>query len=781
MTPTYCSVPTCSNIVSDNSRLNFHYLPRPGQRIITYDKDGHKIYRERRDIWLERIKLPDIQCHNSAMICSEHFTDNDYFRRSTHSHTPKSSYNSIVILKPNAVPSVNLPPDVNTNKQLVREKDWELEYENLMNTAGAETLKTLVNKMRNYHLERMYDMLFGDMKEEWIRAKPTLGGYVYTCYACRHLFSSFKILQDHLNVRILVLKYKCSGCQDRCYTFYNPCVLLLHMRSHFTSDCNPINLNDIRTDILPVELAGFFPIPEVPVLYEKEEEMSTDNNYIDVQFYSPKKDQKGQNVVELIGDTIVFVENNELLALKQVCKNVPKCQFVTIEEHNQLRESCHTENEANIKEEILDYVEQFTLPVISKVETVREQPFTIMPIQCMDCKKCHHHETSLARHYQGLQKPDNPSLTCDTCNFIAPTNCSFLAHCRLHTNTAPHVCPECGSGFDDSDDLRKHLDDVCFHFAKQVKMSCPATKCRKLFSTRKNFILHFKKIHFNVGINCESCRFVTYSAQEGDKHFTLNNGDCELINIYTCDVCKTFSASNESEMHTHAKFHYSQANCNAYVFVCTYCRKNFRSDITYSAHMLRCTSRKLFNSAGKPRLVRTLSCVLCKDKLTTDEQVLHKALCKYANPVVIAYKLSESYINAMTDGSNHLIKSPKSNDCVEITKKRRKKYLTDISKRRKPETRPDLIAEKPMEFDGTYHCQLCDYSSADRSDFHAHIRTHRDISSPYQCMECGECFVVKPTLFKHLRHYHNISDHESYMKCNDCFDTATVKMMETSI
>uniref|UniRef100_A0A6P7FD03 Transcriptional repressor CTCFL-like n=1 Tax=Diabrotica virgifera virgifera TaxID=50390 RepID=A0A6P7FD03_DIAVI len=777
MTLTFCCVPTCSNIVSDHSRLNFHYLPTPGGKsIVTYNKDGHKIYRDKRELWLERIKVPDTGCLNSRIICSEHFTDNDYFKRSAPAYS--KSYTQ-VLLKPNAVPSVNLPPDDydHSSKKLIatKEKDWEKEFDNLMHSAGAETLKNLVNKMRNYHLERMYDMLFGEMKEEWIRAKPTLGGYVYTCYACRHLFSSFNILQDHLNVRILVLKFKCSGCENRCYKFYNPCVLLLHMRSHFTSDSNPINLNDIQTDILPVELAGFFPIPEVPVLYEKEEEMLTDNTYIDVQFYSPKRDQRGQNIVELEGDTIVFVENNEFLALKQVCKNVPKCQFITIEEHNQLKESY----EATIKEEISDYVEQFTLPVISKVETVQEQPVTLMPTQCIDCKKSHY-EDSTAMHYQGSQKPTDLSLTCDVCNFIAPTNCAFLAHCRIHTNTPPHVCPECGIVFDNFEDLLKHLNNVCFHLAKQVKMSCPAFKCRKLFSMRKNFILHFKNTHFNAGLTCVDCRYVTYSAEEGAKHHNLNNGNCNITNIYTCEVCKIFSASNESEMHTHAKFHHSQTDCNVYVFACTYCRKIFRSDFTYSAHLLRCPSRISVSSEAKPRLVKTLSCVLCKEKLSTEEQVRHKSSCKYANPVVIAYNLSESYINAIIDGSNHFIKSPKSNDCLEFTKKRRKRYLTDISKRRRPESHPDLIAEKPMTFDGTYHCQLCDYSNDDRSDFHVHIRTHREISSPYQCMECGECFVVKPTLFKHLRHYHNISDHDYYLKCNDCFDTATVNMMETS-
>lgn len=75
----------------------------------------------------------------------------------------------------------------------------------------------------------------------------------------------------------------------------------------------------------------------------------------------------------------------------------------------------------------------------------------------------------MSEHFLSDNRPFNDSLKCSICKYIAPTRCSLQAHERIHDSVAPYVCPECGKGFDDWQPLHAHLDDVCFHLAKQVR------------------------------------------------------------------------------------------------------------------------------------------------------------------------------------------------------------------------------------------------------------------------------------------------------------------------
>lgn len=67
-----------------------------------------------------------------------------------------------------------------------------------------------------------WDLLFeNNNTKEWIAFKPALGLQSYACYSCKHLFYSKKSFLGHVNRRAIVLKYKCTGCNNNEITFYN--------------------------------------------------------------------------------------------------------------------------------------------------------------------------------------------------------------------------------------------------------------------------------------------------------------------------------------------------------------------------------------------------------------------------------------------------------------------------------------------------------------------------------------------------------------------------------
>lgn len=167
------------------------------------------------------------------------------------------------------------------------------------------------------------------------------------------------------------------------------------------------------------------------------------------------------------------------------------------------------------------------------------------------------------------------------------------------------------------------------------------------------------------------------------------------------------------------------------------------------------------------------TCMLCNEEYADNELENHKLKCKYANAKVVLTKMGEN--------RKEKLESPKSDDSTKRKKKRNHPLeLQKIKKIAQETAESELYAQLdiPSEFDGSFHCKLCEFTDARRETFHSHVKTHREVSTCYQCMDCGECFVVKPSLVKHLQFFHKIFDTDRYFEENDCFDRAALKELE---
>ncbi|KAF5300504.1 hypothetical protein FQA39_LY02303 [Lamprigera yunnana] len=688
------------------------------------------------------------------------------------------------------------------------------------------------------NLSKWY-ILFGERVTEWISFKPKMDLIVYPCYVCRHMFSSRNSFLDHVNRRALVLKYKCIQCVQK-LTFYNPCSFLLHVRQHFSLNGGQINLQNVEFSVLPFGLAGFLPDPRVPVLYNVEDDQVGETSVINTLFYSPVPEFKGHTVINFVGSEILFLFVSESniqfsLSLKQISSNIPKCKFVVMDNNTTCPATAYdngnevqthsNEVVVEVKRELEDSDTENCGLVIAKVETLTDKTkdISFYP-KCPECGLVQ--DVSMGQHFLLTNKPFDEDLKCDACKYIAPTKCSLQAHERIHQNSPPYVCPECGKAFESGHHLQAHLQEVCFHSSKQVRLRCPGKKCGKVFAQILTFSSHFAT-HMKHLHKCPHC-YEIY-VDEGDFFRHRKEHDSNLLPdlVFGCTVCN--EVFPETAFADHIYDHATNKKECVYVYICKHCRSYFRSTTTYANHLLRCTklaARSQPNiNLSTPKSKKSIShilrtCSRCKMQIkdqiskldnmvetcpNCDTPFKNKSIntiftkefegnltCLLCN-ASLEHENLDSHFNCISCKKfkpkvvlEHI--PIKEQDEVTITRSE----LTIRRKRRKPwsyyqnqkQRRASMSFEhetinietaEPIPFNGIYYCKLCSFQSTDRTEFHSHIIPHRSGSTANQCMECGECFVVKPSLAKHLVYYHQVEDVDHYFKENECFDKLAVE------
>ncbi|XP_066260575.1 zinc finger protein 532-like [Euwallacea similis] len=526
-----------------------------------------------------------------------------------------------------------------------------------------------------------WEMLFPDDCKEWIAFKPALGLHVYPCYSCRHMFYSKKSFLDHINRRTIIFKLNCSECPNEQPIFYNRCALLLHCRKHYNLNKGSINLKHIEISTLPFDLAGFTRHPDVPYLFDHEEEPIEGDYFINTQFYSPKPEDKGSDVVNLTPSNLMINTHNgdgeaQVLSLKQVAKNVPKCEFISLQTLKELQEGMRNrlneeseqqatgvktevEEPANdqisISQEVMDVpsktqerldttsgnqapnessgmsngIDHFmVMPVITKVETIEEpteQP-AILNITGEDTTKCPEClvqvSGAISSHYLGENRPCSEGYRCGRCKLISPTACSYNAHLRIHDNAAPYVCPDCGIEFKEVVQLVNHMDEVCFHLFKSVRFRCPGRRCGKIFASEATFGPHFKQLHIDTSYMCSTCKEVFTQLEDCENHCLSHKEESgNILKSFSCSCCRR-EDMNLQQMKKHLDFHCRDLSRCIYIFMCKFCKCYFRSVQTMATHQLNCKVHK----GGVPKRVRTPGnfvpskyisglCKSCKNKI----------------------------------------------------------------------------------------------------------------------------------------------------------------------
>ena len=240
-----------------------------------------------------------------------------------------------------------------------------------------------------------------------------------------------------------------------------------------------------------------------------------------------------------------------------------------------------------------------------------EPNVSTLPGPSISCPECNEIQSSTMKiHFVGKDcVPRDRTWQCAECLYIASSKCSLAAHERIHKGDAPHVCPECGKTFPEYLELLNHLDDVCFHLAKQVRFRCPKKNCCKIFAHKGTFFEHFRT-HVQVQHICKVCYKSFFTLKDFNEHsIGVHEINPDPSIIFKCTVCRSDKAViKSSNTLSHVEWHCSDIRLCVYVYVCKYCRNYCRSVTSYAFHIIRCM-KKYNNEWWK--IKKSNTCTIC--------------------------------------------------------------------------------------------------------------------------------------------------------------------------
>ncbi|XP_075700231.1 zinc finger protein 687 [Rhinoderma darwinii] len=346
---------------------------------------------------------------------------------------------------------------------------------------------------------------------------------------------------------------------------------------------------------------------------------------------------------------------------------------------------------------------------------------TYSTFRCLECKEQCKNKAGLALHFQQISaSPAGGSTVCSYCPMMMPNRCSFEAHQRMHKQSPPNVCPECGGNFR-IENFQTHLKETCLHFSRRIGYRCQS--CAVVFGGVNSIKSHIQTSHCEVFHKCPVCPMAFKSAPSAHAHIYtqhpgFNNQQAKMI--YKCAMCDTvFTHKPLLCSHLdHAHFDQQLGNQRVSVFKCPDCPLLFAQKRTMLEHL-----KTTHNSVVKEDPPQS------QELLTPKPEPMEIPVSKQSDPD------PEPEAEVEESSSSDPPSSP------EVKKKSKTKEL------RKPGT--------PRQRSNCCTCGICHAWFPERDEYVLHMKKeHGKSVKKFPCRLCERSFCSAPSLRRHVRVNH---------------------------
>ncbi|CAH1257548.1 ZNF208 [Branchiostoma lanceolatum] len=403
----------------------------------------------------------------------------------------------------------------------------------------------------------------------------------------------------------------------------------------------------------------------------------------------------------------------------------------------------------------------------------------------------------------------NLAFKCKSCTYTASSPRIISYHQKVHLENVekPYECDMCPFRSAFSKCLLKHMQ----HHSAKLPLKC--RYCTYTSSCNRAITLH-EKVH-EVGPDkalpssslgnrlCGICGYIACSRARLVKHIRKHTGE----KPFTCAHCP-FKTSLEDTLAKHNKHHESNGAVK-----CRYC--SYSSDVTRvvtnheklheeetddtqqsatppSGSKMNSSLSSSEEAMKKVKPENMFSCQMdyncelcsytahCKKRMD-EHMCTHTGfkpygcdICPYRTPLKetlmrhkkhhtgnFAFKCRFCSYSAKRDFH------AKEHEKVHTMKQPQYKIITTPTGSRTHVAEPGTIVKK------RYECQVCDYTSEDKSRLVKHQRTHTG-EKPYSCKFCPYKTALNESLWKHMKH-HKI---KAPMQCQKCsYSTTTMQSL----
>ncbi|XP_063295992.1 zinc finger protein 687 [Pelobates fuscus] len=349
--------------------------------------------------------------------------------------------------------------------------------------------------------------------------------------------------------------------------------------------------------------------------------------------------------------------------------------------------------------------------------------------RCLECKEQCKNKAGLAVHFQ---QPGSTTASrntvCSLCPMMMPNRCSFEAHQRMHKQSPPHVCPECGGNFR-IENFQTHLKETCLHFSRRIGYRCQS--CAVVFGGLNSIKSHIQTSHCEVFHKCPICPMAFKSAPSAHAHiYTQHPGfsSQQAKMIYKCAMCDTvFTHKPLLCAHLdHSHFDQQLANQRVSVFKCPECPLLFAQKRTMLEHL-----KTTHNS-----------------HIREDPPQAPELLSPKPEPMEVP-------VTKQPDTEAEPEAEPEPEPEPEIEESSSSDMPSSPEVRKKTKTKEAQKAEGPRQRSNCWTCGICHSWFPERDEYVTHMKKeHGKSVKKFPCRLCERSFCSAPSLRRHVRVNH---------------------------